>query len=88
MVQVPGNRHSARYPAYRRLDIGVTKYLTLLHRTRRGALRLEITAELLNAFDIVNTVAYSWVPDAMGIWQRVPTRLTPRTFNIRLRTTF
>ncbi len=88
VVQVPGNRHSARYPAYRRLDVGVTKYLTLLHRARRGALRLEITAELLNAFDIVNTVAYSWVPDATGIWQRVPTRLTPRTFNIRLRTTF
>lgn len=88
VVQVPGNRHSARYPAYRRLDVGITKYLTLWHRARRGALRMEITAELLNAFDIVNTVAYSWVPDATGIWQRVPTRLTPRTFNIRLRTTF
>ncbi len=39
-------------------------------------------------FDMINTVAYSWIPDAWGAWQRVPTRLTPRTFNVRLRATF
>ena len=86
VVQVPGLRNSARYPEFRRVDFGVTKIVDLLQSSRK--LRLEISAELLNVFDIVNTVAYSWIPDATGIWQRVPTRLTPRTFNVRMRTTF
>ena len=86
VVQVPGLRNSARYPQFRRVDFGVTKVIDLVRRTR--PVRLEVSAELLNVFDIVNTVAYSWIPDATGIWQRVPTRLTPRTFNIRLRTAF
>ncbi len=84
--QIPGNRHSARYPEFRRIDFGTTKIITLSNRTR--PLQLEITAEALNIFNIVNTVAYSWLPDASGIWQRIPTRLTPRTINLRLRTSF
>ncbi len=88
VVQEPGRRHRARFPAYRRVDIGATKYLTVFDRPGHAPVRLELTAELLNAFDIVNTVAYSWVPDAVGVWQRIPTRLTPRTFNVRLRATF
>ncbi|MDE2833805.1 MAG: TonB-dependent receptor [Bacteroidota bacterium] len=86
VVQLPGARNSARYPGFRRVDFGVTKIIDLLQRSR--PVRLEVSAELLNVFDIVNTVAYSWIPDATGIWQRVPTRLTPRTFNIRMRTAF
>ena len=86
VTQVPGNRHGSRFPAYRRVDVGVTKYLTVFDRSVRPV-RLELTAELLNAFDMINTVAYSWVPDGRGIWQRIPTRLTPRTFNLRIRAT-
>ena len=86
VTQIPGARHSARYPEFRRVDFGVTKIITLSQRER--ALKLEVTAELLNIFDITNTVAYSWLPDATGIWQRIPTRLTPRTINLRLRTSF
>jgi hypothetical protein len=78
--QVPGDRHSARYPEYRRIDMGVTKLVEF-----GGAIRLEMTAELLNVFDMTNTVAYSWVPNGEGIWERIPTRLTPRTFNVRVR---
>ncbi len=81
-AQVPGDRLSARYPAYRRMDFGATKEISLAFA------RLELTAEILNIFDMTNTVAYAWVPDAAGIWQRVPTRLTPRTINVRLRTSF
>ncbi len=87
VTQVPGERYSARYPEYRRLDMGVTKLLTLTESTR-NPLRLELTAELLNVFDMTNTVAYSWVPGGDGIWQRIPTRLTPRTFNLRARLAF
>ncbi len=83
--QVPGDRHSARYPEYRRIDIGVTK---LVDFDGSFPLRMELTAELLNVFDMTNTVAFTWVPNGDGIWQRVPTRLTPRTFNVRARIQF
>ena len=86
IAQVPGPRHSAKYPEFRRIDFGTTKIITILNRPK--PLQLEITAEILNVFDIINTVTYSWLPDASGIWQRIPTRLTPRTVNLRLRTTF
>ncbi len=88
IVQEPGDRFSARYPEFRRIDFGVTKYVTVMEQALSNPLRLELTAELLNVFDMTNTVAYSWIPDATGVWQRVPTRLTPRTINVRLRATF
>jgi outer membrane receptor protein involved in Fe transport len=81
--QVPGVRNSGRYNEYRRIDMGITKLVDF-----GKALRLEMTAELLNVFDMTNTVAYTWVPDGNGIWQRIPTRLTPRTFNVRARLEF
>ena len=88
VVQEPGDRFSARYPEFRRIDFGVTKFITVMEQALHNPLRLELTAELLNVFDMTNTVAYSWIPDAAGVWQRVPTRLTPRTINVRLRATF
>src|SRR5690606_3955067 len=87
VTQPPGRRFSARYPEYRRIDMGVTKRLTLSDDARHP-FNLEVTAELLNVFDMTNTVAYSWVPGGDGIWQRIPTRLTPRTFNLRARLAF
>jgi len=81
VTQVPGQRLASRYPAFRRMDFGVTKEIAF------PLLNIALTAELLNIFDITNTVAYNWVPNADGIWQRVPTRLTPRTINVRLRAT-
>lgn len=86
--QIPGERYSERYPEYMRLDLGVTKNLTLLEEGLGRPLRLQLTAELLNVFDMTNTVAYAWVPGGDGIWQRIPTRLTPRTFNVRARVEF
>lgn len=80
VIQAPGERNSARYPPYRRVDIGVTKIVGVV-----AGMRMELTAELLNAFNMTNTVAYAWTPDDEGIWERIPTRLTPRTFNVRVR---
>ena len=80
VIQVPGERNSARYPSYRRVDLGATKVVVV-----GAGLRLELTAELLNAFNMTNTVAYAWTPGGDGIWERIPTRLTPRTFNVRAR---
>lgn len=84
-VQVPGPRSSARFTEYKRIDAGVTKEILLFEDARRVPVRVQLTAELLNVFDMVNTVAYHWIPGAEGIWRRIPTRLTPRTFNVRLR---
>lgn len=82
-AQVPGPRNSGRYPEYRRVDMGITKLIDF-----GASVGLELTAELLNVFDMTNTVAFSWVPNDEGIWQRIPTRLTPRTFNLRARLDF
>jgi outer membrane receptor protein involved in Fe transport len=88
-AQVPGPRNSARYPAYQRVDMGVTKLIELSPKSIGPTpVNLELTAELLNVFNMTNTVAYTWVANASGVWSRIPTRLTPRTFNIRLRLTF
>lgn len=82
-AQIPGPRHAGRYPEYRRVDMGITKLIDF-----GRSVGLEVTAELLNVFDMTNTVAFSWVPNDEGIWQRIPTRLTPRTFNVRARLEF
>lgn len=84
--QVPGKRHSARYTRFFRFDIGATKEIPPERTGTR--MRIELTAEILNLFDMINTVSYSWIPDAGGIWQRIPTRLTPRTINVRLSVRF
>jgi len=81
VIQAPGDRFSARFTRFFRFDMGVTK--TITPSDNPSGPTIELTAELLNVFDMVNTVSYSWVPDASGIWQRIPTRLTPRTFNVR-----
>lgn len=88
-LQVPGRRASARYPEYRRFDMGLTREAELSGSGFAGnPVTLELTAELLNVFDMTNTIAYSWIAGADGTWQRVPTRLTPRQLNLRARLRF
>jgi hypothetical protein len=88
-LQVPGARNSERYPEYRRVDLGITKEAILVSNSPTGRpVQLELTGEVLNVFDMTNTIAYSYVADAQGIWQRIPTRLTPRTVNVRMRLQF
>jgi hypothetical protein len=84
-VRVPGPRMSARLPAYRRVDLGVTKQIDLVDSgISARPVELELTLEVLNVFDMDNTVTYTWEGD----WTRVPKRLTPRTLNARARLTF
>jgi hypothetical protein len=69
--------------------MGATKTLQLIAKgNRTNPVNLQLTAELLNVFDMVNTVAYTWVTGADGRYSRIPTRLTPRTFNLRARINF
>ena len=88
VTQAPGPRFSARYPRYFRFDIGATKEIAVTRPDSNHPISIELTAELLNLFDMTNTVAYTWIPNAAGIWTRIPTRLTPRTLNVRLRVGF
>jgi outer membrane receptor for ferrienterochelin and colicin len=88
-IQVPGPRSSARYPAYKRVDLGATKRIEIFQsESGERTIGLSLTGEVLNVFDMTNTVAYTWVIGAGGRWSRIPTRLTPRTFNLRARLDF
>ncbi len=83
--QVPGPRNAFRFSEYRRFDVGATKTVTVFeHGSGREPVTLSLTAEILNLFDMTNTVAYTWD----GAFNRIPTRLTPRTINVRMRLEF
>jgi outer membrane receptor for ferrienterochelin and colicin len=82
-----GRRLAFRLPAYRRVDLGATKRLTLVEEGIAEPVTLDLTVEVLNLFDMDNTVAYSWTGENQDI-TRVPTRLTPRTLNARVRLNF
>ena len=88
ITQVPGDRFSARYQRFFRFDMGITKNVVITDKGLNGPLSLQLTGEILNVFNMINTVAYSWIPRSDGIWTRVPTRLTPRTLNVRMSITF
>lgn len=87
VFQVYGPRNSFRYSGYRRVDMGGTKEVTFKRGDGREAARLDLTAELLNIFDMENEVAFQYT-SFNGKWQRTPVRLTPRTVNVRMRVTF
>ena len=85
--RVPGERMAQRLPAYRRVDVGATKEIELAEKGLSEPVTLDLTLEVLNLFDMDNTVAYSWAGAGANI-TRIPKRLTPRTLNARLRLTF
>lgn len=90
LTQVAGQRNSRRYLEYKRADLGVSKLVTITRRALHGSVvpQLQLSVEALNIFDNVNTIAYSWITNHEGRWERVPTRLSPRIFNARMRLSF
>ncbi|PSQ97136.1 MAG: TonB-dependent receptor [Bacteroidetes bacterium SW_9_63_38] len=86
-VRVPGQRMGGRLPAYRRVDVGATKIVELAEEGIAHPVKLELTLEVLNLFDMDNTVAYAWTGSGADI-TRIPQRLTPRTLNLRAHLTF
>jgi len=83
-TRISGDRMSGRLPSYRRVDVGATKRIEVVENGIGGPVNLEFTLEVLNLFDMDNTVDYNWTEN----FQRVPKRLTPRTLNARLHLTF
>jgi hypothetical protein len=88
VVQVPGPRMAGRLSPYRRVDLGATKEITVSEDLFANPVQLDLTLEILNIFDMTNTVSYTWVPDSGNEWTRIPKRLTPRTLNARVRVRF
>ena len=90
-VFTDGRRSAVELPAYFRFDLGATKELRVGRALAGAPLMLRATVEVLNVFDQTNTVAYSWVEQVENgrrQFTAVPTRLTPRTLNVRVRFDF
>ena len=90
LTQEQGERNSRRYLEYKRADLGVSKLVTVSKKALHGNIvpQLQLSLEVLNMFDNVNTIAYSWITNIEGRWERIPTRLSPRMFNARMRLSF
>lgn len=87
----PGPRNQLELPSYIRFDLGATKRLRVGTAVSGGPLSMRATVEVLNVFNQSNTIAYSWVEQNNGgrrTFSAVPTRLTPRTLNVRVRLDF
>jgi hypothetical protein len=89
-----GPPRSARYlavnrmPAYRRVDVGISKEITGTqlnpNKQTRGFKNLWIGLEVFNLFDINNTISYLWVTDVNNRQYAVPNYLTSRRLNMKL----
>ena len=87
----PGPRNGQELPAYIRFDMGATKRLRVGTAVAGGPLVMLATVEVLNVFDQTNVIAQSYVEQINGsrrAFLAVPTRLTPRTINVRIRMDF
>ena len=86
-----GPRNQVRLPSYFRFDMGATKKVNVGRSPSGAPLELRATVEVLNVFDQTNTIAYGWVEQIESgrrYFTAVPTRLTPRTLNVRARIDF
>ena len=80
-----------RLPAYKRVDIGLSKTF-IDEKDRRpksafwsGFKELTLGIQVYNAFNIHNTIANQWINDvSSNYYYPVPVRLTGRFFNVKL----
>lgn len=86
---------TGRMPAYRRVDIGMSKSLISSERhytNPKGPVKwfndLWIGLEVFNLFDINNTISYTWVRDVQNNEYAIPNYLTGRLFNLKISGTF
>lgn len=92
--KTPFYTHIFRLPPYKRLDIGLTKQIIGSESKRfktgfgKNFESLWIALEVLNIWDIKNTVSYTWVKDTGRRQYAVPNYLTPRQVNFRIGATF
>ncbi|MBS3913826.1 MAG: TonB-dependent receptor [Bacteroidetes bacterium] len=82
-------------PAYRRLDLGLSKVLftdsmgiRLKRKYFKNVKEAWISLEVFNLLGINNVIAYSWVKDVNNNTYGVPEYLTGRRLNLRLHLSF
>lgn len=82
-----------RMPAYRRIDLGVSKVvISAANRVNRNVLRhindMWVSLEVFNLLNINNTISYYWVSSIYGDQFAVPNYLTSRRVNLKLTVKF
>lgn len=86
-------RYQKTLPAYKRVDIGLTKvFIDQKDNKASGTFwknfkELTLGVQIFNAFNINNTIANQWISDVNSsphIYYPVPVRLTGRFFNVTL----
>jgi hypothetical protein len=87
-------RDTLRIPAYRRVDIGVTKQFITKGKPLKASSPLKkfetfsLSLEVFNLLGVNNTVSYLWIKDVTNRLYGVPNYLTNRLINLRLQMTF
>ncbi len=86
-------RYQKNLPAYKRVDIGLTKVFIDQKDNKAGGnfwgkfKELTLGVQIFNAFNINNTIANQWISDVNSspqLYYPVPVRLTGRFFNVKL----
>ncbi|WP_410492594.1 TonB-dependent receptor plug domain-containing protein [Chryseobacterium sp. FH1] len=86
-------RYQKTLPAYKRVDIGLTKvFIDQKDNKASGNFwgkfkELTLGVQIFNAFNINNTIANQWISDVNAspqMYYPVPVRLTGRFFNVKL----
>lgn len=90
----PLSQQTMRLPAYRRVDIGLSKQIFGPNTkfSKKSPLRvfnsMWIALDVFNLLQISNTVSYQWITDINNHQYAVPNYLTPRQFNLKLQASF
>ena len=85
------NRAALKAPAYRRVDIGFSKVISLGDKTKWLGKRFEtiwLGAEILNLIGAENTISYTWIKDVNDTQFAVPNTLSTRFLNLRVQVKF
>lgn len=79
-------RSLARMPAYRRVDIGISKMIAFNideDIKSNGIRSVWIGLEVLNVLTTQNTLSYTWVKDLYGVRYAIPNYLSARLLNLK-----
>lgn len=90
----PKSEQTLRMPAYKRVDIGLSKQLigekTAFSSSNplRAFRSMWIALEVFNLLQISNVASYMWITGIDDRQYAIPNYLTPRQFNLKLSATF
>lgn len=85
------NRAALSAPAYRRVDIGFSKLISLSDKSTWLGKRFEtiwLGLEVLNLIGAENVISYTWIKDVNDIQYAVPNTLSTRFINVRIQVKF